>query len=201
VKREQGSLLRPVRGTLEAVGLGGAAHPVRRLQHPGGEMMFPFGGRSGWSRSEIAKLRAANPEDFPLKLSKSERAREASREAAKVAGFMAGGNAAVLGSAYAYGKGTDFLFGPGSTDWTGEPRKRKGDAPREPATHPHRPSKRRVQAKYMTFLVGVDQSVRAGTMGKGEATRARKWAVRVSKGPRPLADLQRGIEALQNEAP
>lgn len=45
VKKSEHSLLSPVRGTLEAVGLGGAAHPVRRLQHPGGRMEFPGFGK------------------------------------------------------------------------------------------------------------------------------------------------------------
>jgi hypothetical protein len=30
---------------LEAIGLGGAAHPIRRLHHPGGQEVFPFVGR------------------------------------------------------------------------------------------------------------------------------------------------------------
>jgi hypothetical protein len=30
---------------LEAIGLGGAAHPIRRLHHPGGQAVFPFAGR------------------------------------------------------------------------------------------------------------------------------------------------------------
>jgi hypothetical protein len=36
--------LREAQRGLELVGLSGAAHPIRRLHHPGGEMMFPVGG-------------------------------------------------------------------------------------------------------------------------------------------------------------
>src|SRR6266545_5848913 len=45
-RRSGGSLLRGLQGGLETLGLGGAAHPVRRLHHPGGAMSFPAGGRA-----------------------------------------------------------------------------------------------------------------------------------------------------------
>ena len=45
------SVVRPVQGGLEALGMGGAAHPIRRIHNPGGRMEFPWGKWVGPSRS------------------------------------------------------------------------------------------------------------------------------------------------------
>lgn len=44
-----------VQGLLDTIGFHGAAHPIRRLHHPGGMMAFP-GGKPGFDEGLIARL-------------------------------------------------------------------------------------------------------------------------------------------------
>src|SRR3954469_1494667 len=65
---------------LEDVGLGGAAHPIRRLHHPGGRMEFPGFGKVPGSIGPKAAVEAAEPSSREIAAAALKKAPAAYRE-------------------------------------------------------------------------------------------------------------------------
>src|SRR5438552_6710379 len=63
--RRQPTALGALQKTLDTLGFGGAAHPIRRLHHLGGPMVFPLGGGPGAGLGKLGRALSRAGEEAP----------------------------------------------------------------------------------------------------------------------------------------